>query len=105
MQLVQMLRNSLLPEQVRVEINLTPLEGAECVPRVGPNQCTVIRIRIWWEIVIYGYGNTAYLDTPYFRMYGSGQPYVCHIVTMHGPTCLQSILFSLVFVAVSLLLQ
>ena len=56
---------------------------------VGQNPCTVIRIRIRSEISIYGYGYTAYPDTPYFRMYGYGQPYVYHMgghsaLTGHG---------------------
>ena len=42
---------------------------------VSQNQCTVIRIQIRWEIVLHGY-----LDTPYFRKYGFGQPYLCYIV-------------------------
>jgi hypothetical protein len=56
---------------------------------VGQNPCTVIRIRIWSEISIYSYSYTAYPDTPYFRMYGYGQPYVYHMgghsaLTGHG---------------------
>jgi hypothetical protein len=54
---------------------------------VSQNQFTVIQIRIRREIIIYGYSYTAYLDTSYFRIYISGQPYIWRICTdLANPT-------------------
>jgi hypothetical protein len=51
-------------------------------------------VQIRSEISIHGYGCTAYPDTLYYCMYGSGQPYCCYTNTA-GPGMLRDTLASL----------